>query len=360
MATETAHDLDQQKAEAFAGQMLRTLNDAFLTLLLSVGHRTGLFDAMAGLPASTSQQIADAAGLNERYVREWLGGMVVGKIVDYDPAGATYTLPAEHAAFLTRAAGPENMAFFAQYVGLSGLVEDRIVECFRNGGGVPYSAYPTFQALQAEESGPLYDAALVGGMLPLVPGLIERLEAGIDVVDVGCGQGHAINVLAQAFPNSRFVGYDFSEDGIAAGRAEAERLGLTNARFEARDVANLGGAEQFDLVTAFDTIHDQAAPRRVLKGIAESLRPGGAFLMMDMAASSKLEENVEHPMGPLLYAASTFHCMTVSLAQGGEGLGTVWGEQKAVELLEEAGLRDVEVKRLDGDFFHVFFTATRG
>ena len=196
---------------------------------------------------------------------------------------------------------------------------------------------PEFQALQAEESTPLYDTALVGAMLPLVPGIVERLEAGIDVADVGCGQGHAVNVMAQAFPNSRFVGYDFSEEGIAAGRAEAEWLGLANARFEVRDVANLGATAQFDLVTAFDTIHDQAQPRRVLRGIVESLRPDGALLMMDMAASSHLEENIEHPMGPLLYAASTFHCMTVSLAQGGEGLGTVWGEQKAAEYLTEAG-----------------------
>ena len=351
---------DQAKAEAFAGKMMQTLNDGFLGLLISVGHRTGLFDAMSALPPATSQQIADAAGLNERYVREWLGGMVVGRIVEYDPAAATYHLPPEHAGFLTRAAGMNNMAFFAQYIALSGLIEAQLIDCFRNGGGVPYSAYPEFQALQSEESTPLYDTALVGAMLPLVPGIVERLTAGIDVADVGCGQGHAVNVMAQAFPNSHFVGYDFSEEGVAAGRAEAERLGLKNARFEVRDVANLAISEQFGLVTAFDTIHDQAAPRQVLRGIVESLLPGGAFLMMDMAASSKLEENIEHPMGPLLYAASTFHCMTVSLAQGGEGLGTVWGEQKAVELLGEAGFSGIEVKRLDGDFFHVFFVAAKG
>jgi 2-polyprenyl-3-methyl-5-hydroxy-6-metoxy-1,4-benzoquinol methylase len=350
---------DQAKAEAFAGKLMQTLNDGFLALLISVGHRTGLFDTLAGLPPSTSQQIADAASLKERYVREWLGGMVVGKVVEYDPATATYQLPPEHAAFVTRAAGLNNMAFFSQYIALTGLVEAQIIECFRNGGGVPYSAYPEFQALQAEESTPLYDTALVGGMLPLAPGLVERLEAGIDVADVGCGQGHAINVMAQAFPNSRFVGYDFSEEGVAVGRAEAERLGLANARFEVRDVADLGASEQFDLITAFDTIHDQAKPRQVLRGIFESLRSGGILFVMDIAASSKLEENVEHPMGPLLYAASTFHCMTVSLAQGGEGLGTVWGEQMAVELLTEAGFGSVEAKHIDGDFFHVFFVGTK-
>ena len=139
MATAT---LDQAKAEAFAGTMMQTLNDGFLGLLISVGHRTGLFDTMATLPPATSQQIADAASLNERYVREWLGGMVVGRIVEYDPSAARYHLPPEHAGFLTRAAGPNNMAFFAQYIALTGLIEKQLIECFRNGGGVPYSAYP--------------------------------------------------------------------------------------------------------------------------------------------------------------------------------------------------------------------------
>jgi 2-polyprenyl-3-methyl-5-hydroxy-6-metoxy-1,4-benzoquinol methylase len=225
---------------------------------------------------------------------------------------------------------------------------------------VPYSALPEFQALQSEESTPLYDTALVGAMLPLVPGIIERLEAGIEVADVGCGQGHAVNVMAQAFPNSTFVGYDFSEEGVAVGRAEAASLGLANARFEVRDVADLGSTAQFGLVTAFDTIHDQAHPLQVLRSIIGSLQPGGDFLMMDIASSSKLEENIEHPMGPLLYAASTFHCMTVSLAQGGDGVGTVWGEQKAAEYLRQAGFDGVQAKHLDGDFFHVFFVAKKG
>ena len=350
---------DQEKQDAFAGRMLQILNDGFLALLVSVGHRTGLLEALASLPPSTSQQIAEATGLQERYVREWLGGMVVGRLVEYDPARATYQLPPEHAAFLTPAAGMDNMAFFCQYVSLVGLVEDQIVDCFRSGGGVPYSAYPRFQMLQAEESRPLYDSALVDVILPMAPGLIERLRAGLDVADVGCGQGHAVNVMAQAFPNSRFVGYDFSEEAVAAGQAEAERLGLSNARFELRDIANLGEVERFDLITAFDTVHDQAQPRRVLGGIAEALRPGGVLLVMDIAASSRLEENLDHPLGPLLYAASTFHCMTVSLAQGGEGLGTVWGEQRAAELLEEAGFARVEVKHIEGNFFHAFFVATR-
>lgn len=355
----TTRELDQAKKEAFAGQMLGLLNNAFLSLMLSIGHQTRLFDTMADLPPSTSEQIAAAAGLNERYVREWLGAMVTGRIVDYDPQRGTYVLPPEHAAFLIRVAGPDNMAFFAQYVGLMGIVEPKVVDSFRNGGGVPYSAYPRFQELQAEESSRVYDATLINITLPLVPGLVERLERGIDVLDVGCGSGHAINLMAQAFPQSRLTGYDFSEEGVAAGRAEAAGLRLSNARFVVKDIAMLEEAGRYDLITAFDTIHDQAHPARVLRGIFGALRPGGVFLMQDIAASSYLHENLEHPLGPLLYTASTMHCMTVSLAQGGEGLGTVWGEQKARQMLADAGFAEVDVKQVPGDILNSYYITTK-
>ncbi len=351
----TTQTLDQAKAEAFGGQMVAMLNGATLALMTSIGHRTGLFDKMAALPSSTSEQVAEATGLNERYVREWLGAMVAGKIIEYDPGAKTYRLPPEHAASLTRAAGPNNLASLFQYTALMGNVEDQIVDCFRNGGGVPYSAYPTFQKLMAEESAQVFDATLIDVTLPLVPGLVERLKSGIDVADVGCGQGHAINLMAKAFPNSRFVGYDFSEDGVAAGRAEANEIGLSNASFEVKDVSSLAETEKYDLITAFDTIHDQAQPRKVLAKISRALKPDGVFLCVDVAASSNLEENLEHPLAPMLYSVSTLHCMTVSLALGGEGLGTVWGEQKARELLTEAGFKRIDVEHVEGDIFNAYY-----
>ena len=236
-----------------------------------------------------------------------------------------------------------------------GNVEDQIVECFRKGGGVPYSAYPAFQRLMAEESAQVQDATLVDVTLPLVPGLVEKLKAGIDVADVGCGQGHAINLMAKAFPNSRFTGYDFSEEGIAAGKAEAKELGLSNAQFEVKDAATLDENARFDLITVFDAIHDQAQPRKVLQGIAASLKPDGVLLMVDIAASSNLEENMEHPLAPMLYGVSTMHCMTVSLALDGEGLGTVWGEQKAKELLSEAGFKQIDIEHVEGDILNSYY-----
>src|SRR6516164_10434016 len=200
----------------FAERMNRMLNEAALALMVSVGHRTGLFDVMAAMPAATSAEIAAGAALDERYVREWLAVMTTGGIVDHDGAAGSFSLPAGRAAWLTRAAGPGNLAIQAQYIGLLALVEDQIADCFRTGGGVPYSAFPKFQALMAEDSGAVHDATLLDVTLPLVPGLVDRLRDGIDVADVGCGSGHAANLMAEAFPRSRFTGFDISDTGLAA------------------------------------------------------------------------------------------------------------------------------------------------
>ena len=356
----TDQPFDDVRAEAFAGRMMDVLSQAAVALMTSVGHQVGLFDTMAGLPPATSRHIAEAAGLQERYVREWLGAMVTGGVVEHDPVTGTYVLPAEHAAWLTRAAGTNNVARHTQYIPLLAQVEAPLIDCFRNGGGVPYAAFPRFQQLMAEDSGTLHDAALIDSILPLVLGLPERLQAGIEVADVGCGRGHAVNLMAQAFPASRFVGFDFSEEGIQSGRDEAQRLGLTNAQFEARDVTDLGVQHRFDLVTAFDAIHDQAQPARVLAGIATALRPNGVFLMVDIGASSHVHENLQFSLAPYMYTVSCMHCMTVSLAQGGAGLGAMWGEQTARAMLAEAGFTQVEVKRIEDDPFNAYYVATQG
>jgi len=346
--------IDVGKAEAFAAQVMGTLNHGFLALLTSVGHRTRLFETMAGLPPATSEDIANAAGLQERYVREWLGGMVAGGIIEYAPERQMYSLPPEHAACLTSAAGADNVAMFTQYIALCGLVEDQVVTAFTDGRGVPYSAYPKFQQLQAEESAMTYGPKLVSRILPLAPGVIEALQTGADVLDLGCGQGAAITLMARAFLRSRFTGWDFAEDGIQTARGEAKRLGLTNAKFEVRDLATLDASEAYDLITTFDVVHDLARPEEVLRRVARALRRDGTLLMVDIAVPSGLAENREHPLAPMLYAASVFHCMSVSLHQGGPGLGTLWGEENARAMLEAAGF-SVEIKHLEGDIFHAFF-----
>jgi SAM-dependent methyltransferase len=356
----TTRKLDQAKAEAFAERMVSVLNEGSIALMTSIGHRTGLFDTMAGLPASTSEQIASTADLDERYVREWLGAMVVGGIVENDPEEGTYYLPQEHAAFLTRAASPDNIAAFAQYIPLLGSVEDGVVESFKNGGGVPYSAFPRFHEVMAEDSGQTVLPALTEHILPLVPGLTERLEEGIDVLDVGCGSGRALNLMARTFPNSHFVGYDLSQEAIARARAEAQEHGTANARFEVKDAATLDEKARYELITTFDAVHDQADPAAVLKGIANALKDDGVYLMQDIAGSSHHHNNLDHPIGPFLYTISTMHCMTVSLAQGGEGLGAMWGEEKAKDMLKEAGFTRVEVEQLPHDFQNYYYIATKG
>ena len=356
----TATDLDPSRLEAFGERIGGIINDALLALPISVGHQTGLFDTMAELPPSTSPEIAKAADLQERYVRELLGALTTGGITTYDPDLETYALPAEHAAFLTRAAGVNNLGSITQFVAMLGAVEADIVRCCREGGGVPYDRYPAFHRIMAEQTKDTIDATLLEGTLDLVPGLRERLAAGIDVADVGCGSGYAINVLARAFPKSRFTGFDLSTEAIAAARAQAAEWGLSNARFEVRDVAALDLDGALDFVTTFDAVHDQADPAGVLAGIAASLRPDGVYLCVDIAASSHLEENLDHPLGPAIYTISAFHCMTVSLAADGAGLGAMWGEQTATAMLEAAGFSSIETHNVEGDIVNVFYVARKG
>ncbi len=338
--------------EAFGERLLGSLNAAAMCLMTSVGHRTGLFDTMAGLPAATSEEIASAAGLSERYVREWLGAMVTARVIEHDPGTGTYTLPPEHAAWLCRKAQADNMAVFAQYIPLLGSVEEPLIESFRNGGGVPYERFGRFHEVMAEDSGQSVLSSLFEHILPLVPGIVERLEHGIDVLDAGCGQGRAIARMARRFPASRFTGVDLSEEAIRSARLAVEREGLRNLTFEARDLSDFdrtGRPEVFDFITTFDAVHDQADPAALLRGIRRSLRGEGVYLMQDIHASSRLHENLDHPMGTFLYTISCMHCMTVSLAQDGKGLGAMWGRQTAERMLREAGFSRIEVRRLQHD-----------
>ncbi|MEZ0364957.1 class I SAM-dependent methyltransferase [Mycobacterium sp. pUA109] len=357
--TEREHDAEAETTAEFADRVTGAIDSASLALLLSLGHQTGLLDAMARLAPATSGQIADAAGLNERYVREWLGGMAVARVVEYDPAAATYWLPGHRAAVLTRGAGPDNLARIAQYVPLLGEVEQKIVACFRRGGGLDYADYPRFHTVMAERSGEVFDRALVDEVLPLVDGLPERLRRGADVADFGCGSGHAVNVLAQAFSASRFTGIDFSAEAIGRANSEAAQRGLTNATFERHDLSALDKSEAYDVITVFDAIHDQARPARVLGNICRALRPGGVFLMSDVKASSRLEDNVGLPMNTYRYAVSVLHCMPVSLGLEGAGLGTMWGRQLATSMLADAGFTGVDITEIDTDTSNYYYIARK-
>jgi SAM-dependent methyltransferase len=334
--------IDQERAQQFAGKLLNIYTGSVLTKLVDIGYQTGLFEAAAKGPA-TSQELAERAGLNERYVREWLGAMTTSGIFTYDPASQTYALPPEHATFLTGHTA-RNVAPMSQMLNHFGKHLPQLMRCFREGGGVPYSAFrPEFTERMDDTWRRIYDEQLLSGFLARVDDLRERLECGIRVGDIGCGTGHAINLMARAYPRSTFMGYDIAEDAIARARAEAEAMGLSNARFAVLDVTGLPAEPKFDLIAAFDSIHDQVDPAAVLRRARQALAADGLFLMIDFKFLSHVEENLDNPFAPLYYGISVMHCMTVSLAGGGAGLGTVWGEQVARRMLAEAGFTSVDV-----------------
>lgn len=347
--------IDEVKSEQFAERMMTILNHGALNLMISIGYRTGLFDVMSELPASTSEEIAKAAGLNERYVREWLGAMVTGGIIDHYHEKKSYSLPEEHAVWLTRKAVPNNIAVTTQWISLLGSVEDKIVECFKNGGGVPYEAFERFHEVMSDESYQTVIVPLLDQTLPLIEGIKERLEEGINVLDVGCGSGFALVHMAREYPNSRFTGYDISEEAIDRGTAHAAQYDLTNVTLIAKDVAEFDDVQKYDLITTFDAIHDQADPDRVLSNINRALKDDGVYLMQDIAGSSHVHNNMDHPLAPLLYTTSCMHCMTVSLSQNGKGLGAMWGKELATDMVKNAGFTQVEIKEQPHDPINYYY-----
>jgi 2-polyprenyl-3-methyl-5-hydroxy-6-metoxy-1,4-benzoquinol methylase len=348
---------DAHTAAAFNERIAGVLDHGAAAVMLSIGHRTGLFDVMSDGVARTSSELAAAGGFAERYVREWLNAMTTAGVVRYDPATARYVLPAEHAASLTRGAPLGNLAVYAQMVAMMGAVERPIVERFRTGEGTAYGDYPCFHEVMAEDSGQTVVDALFDTVLPLVPGLAERLERGIDVLDAGCGRGLALMALARRYPASRFTGYDLCTDAIAFARGAA--ADLDNVRFEAKDLADFAEVERYDLVTSFDAVHDQRSPGDILRRLHRSLRPRGIHLMQDIAGSARLENNLDFPLATFLYAISCVHCTPVSLGQGGEGLGTMWGWETARAMLEAAGYARIERHVFEHDPMNVWFVATK-
>lgn len=347
---------DAAKAQAFAGRMLGALNDAAFILMTSIGHRTGLFAALAQASPCTVSVLAARSGHAERYVREWLAAMVTARAVTFEPDAGTYHLPPEHAAFLT-AGGPANIAISTQFLAVAAGVEDDMVARFRNGKGMHYHQYGRFHAVMAEVSDEAVVSKLVGHILPLMPEMTARLDAGIDVIDVGCGAGGALLALARHFPRSRFTGFDLCPDAFVSTAAAARAEGLANLAFRAADVSRRDDFGACDLALAFDAVHDQRDPARMLRAIRASLRPSGAFLMVDIGGSSRLENNIAHPIGAHLYMMSCMHCTPVSLGQEGPGLGAMWGVEMAREMLADAGFSDTTMSRLPHDIVNAYFVA---
>ena len=354
------NQFDASRAEQFAGTLVDTLNKASLTMMISLGHRTGLFDSLVGTQLLTSQQIADKANLNERYVREWLGAMTTGSIIEYNDENKTYKFPDEHAVFLTRQAGADNFALFAQMIPAVAKNEDDLVNCFKNGGGLSYDKFHQFFHIMND------DLTVIGTFsnqfLPSMNHLTEKLKKGISVLDAGCGTGALLNHLATEFPNSRFTGLDFTDFAIELARKEAQDKGLTNVEFELKDLSDFdttASDNKYDLIITNDSIHDQHKPKNVLKGIYKSLKVDGVYLMVDINGTGHVHKDAENPFAPSLYAISCMHCVPVSIGQGGEGLGAMWGEEKIKEYIADAGFSSVETKRFPTDPFNNWFVISK-
>ena len=357
--------MDQAKQDAFGRRMSDILNGGALNLAMAIGYRTGLFEAMATFTtAQPIEVIAEQAGLHPRYVREWLGIMVTAAIVELErlQAGNGYRLPPEHAALLTRDGGNTNLAVYTQEIPLLTLCAlEQVIEAFPQGTGIPYRHYPRFQAFMTELANAKHRQVLLEIFLPSVDEgrLLERLQQGLRVCDFGCGEGTALLLMAQAYPHSRFTAIDIDAQAVAAGQAEAKRLGLDNTEFLCLDVATLhqdsDRAQTFDYILAFDAIHDQSAPLQALQSVYHMLAPDGLFSMIDIAAHTDHQDNRSHPLGPFLYTVSLMHCLPVGLNDGGAGLGMMWGQELAVELLRQAGFKQIAVEAIPRDPFNLHF-----
>ena len=355
-----------EKKDRFAAKMANVLNYGALNLAMGIGYKLGLFDALDGFEQpETAEKIAESANLSPRYVREWMGVMVCGGVIELsqDQSGQDlFFLPPEHGDFIAKRSGNNNLGVYTQEIPLlTSCAMAPVTDGFRTGDGVAYENYPQFQNFMGQLSDAKHEQVLVDTFLPSVDdgGIVESMRQGIRVCDLGCAEGVALNLMAEAFPRSRFCGVDISREAIEQARRSAERKNLSNVDFILSDAASLDSdpefAGSFDYVTAFDAIHDQSRPMEALRSARAILKPGGKFSMIDIAADSRLAENQQHPMGPFLYTVSLMHCMPVGLADNGAGLGMMWGKQKAVEMLEEAGFSDIQVLPIPQDSFNCHF-----
>jgi len=329
--------LDKKKMEAFGDRLLRDNAASMRSALNYIGDKLGLFKALNDAGKVTAPELARKTGLNERYLQEWLSAMVAGEYVTYDPAAKTFFLPVEHAAFLADTESP--MFSGALMVMIKALfdVTPEVAQCFQNGGGVPHSKQsPEMDEATERFSRQFFRFYLTQEWIPLSTGLGERLKKGALVADVGCGAGESVVTLAKAYPNSEIWGYDNFAPVVDRANARAKQLGLKNAHFAATDILEIDKKGTFDIVTAFDVIHDMSDPVGGMKSVRALLRPDGVFLMCEMNVSDRLEENI-NPFASMLYSVSTLYCMTVSLAESGAGIGACMGERRARKLAEEAG-----------------------
>lgn len=327
--------MDRQRIERFLERFIALSAGATTIGLLAVADRSGLLGHLGRGGQGTAAEIAGAAGLEERYVLEILSGLAAAGIVEYDPAETSFRLPPEHALFLADESSPYFMGGWLDMIPSAMTQLEGIAAAVVHGGGVGFEEFgPSMIRGIDRGNSPSQRVFLTDRWLPAIPGLIDRLRQGIRVADVGCGTGTAATVMAESFPKSNVIGFDISRDSIAVARSRAGHL--PNIEFHGYAVEEIPTEPPFELITTFDVIHDLPDPSAGMARIRQALADDGVYLMMEPNISSNLEDNM-NDRGALLYGVSALHCMTQSLAAGGEGLGAAWGRQMAERYATRAG-----------------------
>lgn len=346
---------DQEKAKRFMGRFQQDMASAMSTRMCALGDRLGLFKALSEHGAATSQQLADRAGVDERYAREWLQGMTAAGYLEVAPDSMSYTLPPEHSMPLVDENGPLFQGGILELMAHSMTPIEELVAAFKNGGGVAQSSYhPHLYEGMCRSSGVRYTNLLLQEWIPSMPDVMALLEKGVSVADVGCGKGVAMLKLAEAFPNSTFVGFDAFKPQVDGANEQAKAAGMADrVHFEVADGAEALPAN-YDVIFTFDVIHDMPRPREAMRNIREHLNPGGVYVMQEIASADELHDNIG-PMATLKYGMSLHYCMTTSLANGGEGLGTCGMPEKMVRSMsQEAGYGRVVKAPCCNDFITLF------
>jgi SAM-dependent methyltransferase len=338
----SATNIDEAKLEAFMGQAVTDMGAIISAPLMVIGEKLGLYKAMAGAGPLTSLQVAERSGAAERSVREWLRNQAAGGYITYDPESDRYTLPDEHALALADEESP--FYILGVYDSIASLYadEDRILEAFRTGGGMGWHEHDHRLFRGTERFfRPGYKANLVAEWIPALDGVQEKLERGAKVADIGCGHGASTIIMAEAFPNSQFFGFDYHDASIDRAREAAGDAGVGDRiSFEIASAKDYPGSG-YDLVCVFDCLHDMGDPVGASAHVLETLASDGTWMIVEPFANDKVEENL-NPVGRVFYGASTVICTPASLAQEvGLALGAQAGEARLSEVLKEGGFTRV-------------------
>jgi SAM-dependent methyltransferase len=340
--TMSTANIDEAKLEAFMGQAVTDMGAIISAPLMVIGEKLGLYKAMAGAGPLSSQELAERSGVAERSVREWLGNQAAGGYVSYDADSDRYTLPDEHALALADEESP--FYILGVYDSIASLYadEDRILEAFRTGGGMGWHEHDHRLFRGTERFfRPGYKANLVAEWIPALDGVQEKLERGAKVADIGCGHGASTVIMAQAFPNSQFFGFDYHDASIERAKEAAAEGGVADRiEFATASAKDYPGSD-YDLVCVFDCLHDMGDPVGASAHVLETLASDGAWMIVEPFAGDNVQENL-NPVGRVFYGASTVICCPASLAQEvGLALGAQAGEARLTEVLKEGGFTRV-------------------